>query len=188
MFRTLFTIGLVTCSSLVLAGGKSSGPDYLWQPAFEFQKQTGNDESAPLLDRQHSTTAHVNQYNATISYPWHNDGVSLGLGVNLRFIEGDIRSNVDSNSLNINTALPMVYATAQFDLPYGGLKASLVGSHMDYDQWRAYDYRAKLVYSFDSGIGLQGGWKYQQLNLDAGQDVKGRFENKGPFVDFFWRF
>ncbi len=188
MFRTLFIISLVTCSHIALAGGKAYEQDFLWQPAFEFQKQLGNDESAPLIDRQHSTVARVNQYTATISYPWHNDSISLGFGVNLRFIEGDIRANVDTNALNINTTLPMLYASAQFDLPYQGLKASLVGSHMDYDQWRAYDYRAKLVYSFDSGIGLQGGWKFQQLNLDGGQDVKGRFENKGPFVDFFWRF
>lgn len=188
MFRTLFSIGLVTCSSLALAGGNSNGSDYLWQPAFEFQKQQGSDDSAPLLDRQRSTSARVSQYNATISYPWRNDAVSLGFGMNLRFIEGDIRANLDTSSQAINTTVPMFYASAQFKLPYNGLQASLVGSHMEYDQWRAYDYRAKLVYSFDSSIGLQGGWKYQQLDLDVGQEAKGRFETKGPFVDFFWRF
>ncbi|MBI3561009.1 MAG: hypothetical protein HY080_04760 [Gammaproteobacteria bacterium] len=189
MTRSTLVLGLWCSFGLALGAGKDNAQDYLWHPVFQFQQQGGAVDAVPavLLDRQHASTARINQYNATLSYPWRNDNVNLGIGINLRFIEGDVRSSTDS-SQSISAAMPMVYASAWFDLPLNGLRAGVIGRHMDYDQWRAYDYRAKLIYSFDSGFGMQGGWQLQQLNLDTGTDNRGRFENKGPFMDLYWRF
>lgn len=187
MRRIFLTTCLIAINGLSCAGDIGHAQD-LWQPQFMFMQQdAARTNEVPLRDRQHSTSARLSQYNATLSHPWGNNGMQFGLGVNLRFIEGDLRDQTDTTR-NINTTVPMLYASALFSLPLEGLKASVTGSHMDYEQWRAYDYRAKLVYSFDSRIGLQGGWKQQSLDLDTGLENKSRFEEKGPFLDFFWRF
>lgn len=187
MRRYLLTSCFIATTSLGYAGDLGHAQD-LWQPQFMFmQQENARATEIPLRDRQHSTSARISQFNATLSHPWVNEGMQFGLGVNLRFIEGDLRDQTDT-AHNVNTTVPMLYASALFNLPLDGLQASVTGSHMDYEQWRAYDYRAKLIYSFDSRIGLQGGWKQQSLDLDTGLENKSRFEDKGPFLDFYWRF
>ena len=193
MYRTIALTSLLLMSSLVLAKGEAA--DVLLRPVFQFQQQDvpqGSFDSPSWFDKQNNSSARLHQFNATLSYPLHSERMSLGLGINIRFIEGDVKAAADLErgyaARSINTAFPMFYATASFDLPFEGLKASLAGSLMDNDQLRAADYRAKLTYTFSSGIGLQGGWQQQQLNIDGGQDFKAYFENKGPFLDLFYRF
>jgi outer membrane protein len=175
--QTAIFIGLVGLGGMAVAEDKSGMGDLLFAPQFQFQQS----------DSQNQVKARLYQYDATFSYPWHSEGISVGVGMNLRMIEGDIKSSLEPYQ-SINTTMPMFYASASFDLPLQGMQASVTGSHMDYEQWRAFDYRAKLSYQFDSSLGVQGGWQHQQLNLDAGLDSRSQFENKGPFVDFFWRF
>jgi hypothetical protein len=83
----------------------------------------------------------------------------------------------------------MFYATALFDLPFDGMSASLEGSHLDSAQTRAFDYRAKLQYRWNSGLGLEGGWQHQQYSLDYGQPYPGlEYESKGLYLDLFMDF
>jgi hypothetical protein len=193
MYRTIFLTSLLLLSSVALAKGEPG--DVLLQPKFRFQQQDqvqGLLDSATWVDKHNSNGAQLNQYNAALSYPLRSERLSVGLGINFRFIEGDVKAAADLDrsytARTISTAFPMLYATAIFDLPFAGLKASVAGSMMDYEQFRAADYRAKLSYTFNSGIGLQGGWQQQQLNIDGGQEFKAQFENKGPFLDLFYRF
>ncbi len=193
MYRTILLTSVLLMSTMAFAWGERG--DVLLQPKFQFQQQNLAQsilDSPAGLDKHNNTPVRLHQYNATLSYPLHTERMTMGLGINIRFIEGDVKAAADLDrsytTRTINTAFPMFYASAIFDLPFEGLKASVVGSMMDYEQIRAADYRAKLSYTFSSGIGLQGGWQQQQLNIDGGQDFKGQFENKGPFLDFFYRF
>lgn len=193
MYHTIFITSLLLLSNVALAKGEVA--DVLLHPQFQFQQQdltSASFDSPGWLDKNNNSSARLHQYNATLSYPLHTEWASVGLGINIRFIEGDVKAAADLDhsyaARTINTAFPMLYATAIFDLPFEGLTASVVGSMMDYDQFRAADYRAKLSYTFSSGIGLQGGWQQQQLNIDAGQEFKAQFENKGPFLDLYYRF
>lgn len=170
-------IGLICLGGMAVAEDKSGMGDMLFAPQFQFQQS----------DSQNHVKARLNQYDATLSYPWRSEGISVGVGMNLRLIEGDIRNSFETYQ-SINTTMPMFHASASFELPLQGMQASVSGSHMDYEQWRAFDYRAKLSYQFDSSLGVQGGWQHQQLHLDTGPDTRSQFENKGPFLDLFWRF
>jgi len=179
--------------------------DPLFQPHFLFKHQTittgtprlgddfWQDESKArenlVIDRNNATSSRVNQFDATIAYPFSvRDRVNFDLGVNIRFIEGDFAAlNLNQANYRITTALPMFYANALFDLPYDGLQASFGATHLEYDQYSALDYRAKLSYTWANGFGLEGGWQHQQFSIDN-SDVQAQFENKGPFLDFKLRF
>lgn len=186
------------------AGGESVDNSNLLQPYFQFQHQTINlgngqtpvsDENpratgiGQLSDRNSSANGQLNQYDATIAYPFSRDkAVNFDLGINIRFIEADVKSQaIEQQTRHLNATLPMFHATALFNLPYDGLSASLGGSHIQYDQYRAYDYKAKLSYSWQNGFGLEGGWQHQQLNIDSG-DIQTDYELKGPFLDLKYRF
>ena len=131
----------------------------------------------------------MNQYDATFTYPFHsNKNLNLDLGVNLRFIYGDmVQNGAVPSQLRINTAMPMLYANALYSFSNSGLSASIGASHFEYDQYYALDYKAKLSYQWSGGFGLEGGWQHQQLNID-GPDIQAEIQNTGPFLDFNYRF
>ncbi len=56
------------------------------------------------------------------------------------------------------------------------------------DNSSAYDYKAMLSYQSRNGFGMNGGWQYQQLNLNAFQNITASSETEGPFVDFYFKF
>lgn len=197
----LLAIGLAP----LCAAAEQGWTDILLQPRFEFQHQTfskgsqlgkddlyglpGNGRHRLYLDPGGPLSARVEQYDATFAYPVHaTRDIYLDLGVNIRIIDGDFRSQLqDGSASRVNTTLPMFHASAFFDLPYDGLSASLAGSHTEFDEYRAFDYRARLNYNWQNGFGLEGGWQHQRFNIDS-TDVQADFEVKGPYLDLKYRF
>ena len=196
---------LATGLAPLCAAAESGWADILLQPRFQFQHQTFSKGSQPGTDELYDTaanghrlyldpdnpmSAHVEQYDATFTFPVlpANKAMNLDLGVNIRFIDGDFRGETpDSPASRINTTLPMLYATAFFSLPFDGLSASFAGSHAEFDEYRAFDYRARLNYDWQNGFGLEGGWQHQRFNIDS-SDVQADFEVKGPYLDLKYRF
>ena len=202
MFLKRKIIGLLLLlPATAMAGESDVDTQNLLQPNFQFQHQTinlGNSSTTgqelsgarQLFDRDNSRQGQIKQYDAMITYPFgHPDrAVNFDLGINIRFIDVDFKSQaVESQAHRFNAAIPMFHATALFNLPYNGLSASLGGSHIEYDQYRAFDYKAKLSYSWQNGFGLEGGWQHQQMSID-GSDYQTEFEVKGPFLDLKYRF
>ncbi|TDY04077.1 porin family protein [Thiohalophilus thiocyanatoxydans] len=135
----------------------------------------------------------VQQYDARLFYPVSGiHGMSLDLGVNIKYLNGVGRSSRDGGAMaihNFNQAIPMFHATALFDLPFDGLSASLEGSHRDTEQTHAFDYKAKLEYKWNRGLGLEGGWRHQQYSLEAEQTAtRLDYESRGLFLDLFMDF
>jgi len=130
----------------------------------------------------------VSQYDATFSYPLtSHKNLNFDLGLNLRFLEGDLSTGGGGQGHHFNTTLPMLYANALYTLPNSGLTASLGARHFEYEHYYALDYKAKLSYQWQSGFGLEGGWQHQQFSINDG-DIQADIQNKGPFLDFKYRF
>ncbi|MDH5653219.1 MAG: hypothetical protein OEZ39_15290 [Gammaproteobacteria bacterium] len=137
----------------------------------------------------------LKQYGATLSFPVKHDKVSFDLGLDFRFYEKSgvqdmSRFGVDSFGLNLKgLPVPMVYGQALFELPFEGLTASLSGRHRSNGDQRDadFDYRAKISYEWKNGIGLEGGWQHQQMNLDQHNDNE-VFRVESLFVDMKYKF
>lgn len=142
-----------------------------------------------FLDKSSKLSGSLKQYDATFSYPFTpRETINFDFGINLRFIDANLtRTESEQTSHSLNTALPMFYANAEFGLPYDGLSASLGASHVEYEKYYAYDYRAKLSYQWQNGFGMEGGWQHQALSID-GSDLQADIENEGLFLDFKYRF
>jgi len=190
--------------SISMAGETAMQDENLLQPIFKFQQQTinlgtGNNitsgeaeslaGSNQLFDRENTAQGQITQYDAVFAYPFGKPGntVNFDLGVNIRFINAGFRNQDVDQTRRLNMTLPMFHATAFFNIPNSGLSASLGGRYIDYDQYRASDYKAKLSYSWQNGFGLEGGWQHQQFSID-GSDYHTEFEVKGPFLDLKYRF
>ncbi len=190
---------LIIATNLLLLPALSSADealaDNLLQPQFTFKHQTMTlrDESTvnPVLSQKDAvTTAHMNQFDATFTYPFtRRDDFNFDMGVNIRFIDAsfDRQALAGQGNYHLYTALPMFYANALINLPFEGLQASVGASHMEFEQYYALDYSARLSYNWSNGFGLSGGWQHQQFSIDN-NDIQAQFENKGPFLDFNYRF
>ena len=136
-------------------------------------------------------SAIVRQYDATFFFPFRHGKLNFDLGLNIKFING-ITETTDqfgvTSAQNYNATLPMMYATALYALPWKGLSAGIEGKHMLLDSSSAYDYKAMFSYQNGNGFGLNGGWQYQQLHLDAFQNITADSQSDGPFVDIFYHF
>jgi len=133
----------------------------------------------------------LRQYDATISYPFQRGKFNFDLGLNIKFINGIAESEDKlgvTSSQSYNATLPMMYGTALYDLPFKGFAAGIEGKHMVIDSSTAYDYKAMLSYQSRNGFGLNGGWQYKQLHLDAFQNITTSSETDGPFVDVYFKF
>lgn len=157
----------------------------------DWMSEFDNISLSPASTKYSLDRAIIRQYDATFFYPFQRGKLNFDLGFNIKFING-ITETINefgvASSQNYNATLPMMYATALYELPWKGLSAGFEGKHMVLSNSTAYDYKAMLSYQSRNGFGLNGGWQYQQLHLNAFQNITASSETEGPFVDVYFKF
>jgi len=174
------------------AGDKSA---YLPQFEFRFEQKewrqdAGNPEFiTPDFKSLSDTTTQIDQIDARILYPLTGKNMEVGVGLNIRYIQGTSSGTLDGaqQKIRVDDAIPALHARALFDLPFQGFSAGLEGSHTGFSE-QIFDYRAQLRYEWTNGLGLQGGWQHQQMSLDISEDSDTTFSSEGPYLDLNWRF
>jgi len=196
IYRFSLVFCLLGLSASALADEVGSVADRAWSRVeFQFDQRsiTMNQSQAAIIqpDFQSLDSNFNNQYeqmDARLLYPVTGRRYELGLGLNLRYIQGNANWRVDGTNYrsHYRQTIPAFYADAKVDLPYRGLSFGFEGSHDPASQ--LLDYRAKLYYRWNNSLGLQGGWQHQQISFDLDEETQTRIKTEGPFLDFFWRF
>ena len=119
-------------------------------------------------------------------YPWEDKNVNVDLGVTLRYLSGETNSAV--NNVHFHKTLPLLHASALFNLSLKGLSAGVEGKHLSSKASLVFDYRAKVSYEWRNGFGMQGGWQHQQFSLDKSLNTAAEYESIGPYIDFYLNF
>ena len=184
-------------SAMVEAQTETAGQANAALPQFEFrfaQKQWRQEADkreliTPEFKSLTDTSTQIDQLDARILYPMTSKGLQVGVGVNIRYIQGISNSSVDGTQqkTRVEDAIPALHAQALFDLPFKGFSAGFEGSHTGFSD-QVFDYRAQLRYQWANGLGLQGGWQHQQMSLDLSEDTDTTFSSEGPYLDLNWRF
>jgi len=122
---------------------------------------------------------------ATFYYEVLDNWVNLDLGLSARKFDGYVsaQSPTRSEKVKLDDTLPMVYAKAQFDLPFTGLSVGVEGNYVSYSGDKLSDYSAKISYLFDSALdfGLEAGYRKLSLTVDD-NDLQGKVDIKGPYA------
>lgn len=126
------------------------------------------------------------QYDVSWLYPWEEKNVNIDLGVTLRYLSG--ATNNTLNNVHFYKTLPLLHASALFNLPLKGLSAGIEGKHLNSKESLIFDYRAKVSYVWRNGFGLQGGWQHQQFSLDKNLNTAAEYQSNGPYIDFYLNF
>lgn len=197
--RSWLFLFLLTGSVPVIADSQddanAAAPRYLPQFELRFeQKQWYQDKAKsellqPEFKSLNEKATQIEQFDARFLYPLTAKGMEVGVGLNIRYIQGITSGALDGaqQKIRVDDAIPALHARALFNLPFQGFSAGLEGSHTGISD-QLFDYRAQLRYEWTNGLGLQGGWQHQQMSLDLSEDIDTTFSSQGPYLDLKWRF
>ena len=153
-------------------------------PLFNFKFNHISNTKSTELPLADTHALKFKQYDVSWLYPWEDKNVNLG--VTLRYLSGATNSAL--NNVHFHKTLPLLHASALFNLPLKGLSAGIEGNHLSSKESLVFDYRAKVSYEWRNGFGMQGGWQHQQFSLDKSLNTAAEYESIGPYIDFYLNF
>ncbi|MDX1823642.1 MAG: TIGR04219 family outer membrane beta-barrel protein, partial [Thiohalomonadales bacterium] len=112
--------------------------------------------------------------------------VSLDLGLNVKLL--DFSYSVSSTTVgqtptsdSLSATIPMLYGLVGAS-PIPGLFLGVEGNWIGYDGNNLTDFTAKVSYTTDFLLGIEGGYRSQTYELDDVDGYFGKLEFKGPFI------
>ena len=133
-----------------------------------------------------STNVDLTHFDFTLYYEILDNWVSLDVGLNAKYFQGNIDIKQNSNlaqqtNTELKTAVPMLYASAAFDMPFTGLSLIAEGSGVSYSSNQLYDANIRLreqiaVFAFEVG------YRTLKLKLNDVDGINVDADISGPFV------
>lgn len=147
------------------------------------------DQSFSIAD-DIATEADLTHTDLTLYYQLLDNWVSLDLGLTVRFFDGfvDISSSTASAREEFEAPVPLLYLATRFDLPLSGLYAGVSINALGDGDNNLVDYQAALGYESDFGLGIEGGYRGLNLDLDDVDDIEVDLTIDGAFFSLFYHF
>lgn len=145
-------------------------------------------------------TMDMQAFDVTLYYELLDNWVSLDAGLTMRHIYGDIYVETTTTMMNqsyeydperaeYDEWIPMVYLKTRFDLPSTDLMVQAELNAISYSGSTMYDALFTLRYTFDMGLGIEGGYRLIHLeDNDLGADLAIDVDFKGPYAALVWDF
>lgn len=132
----------------------------------------------------------LDQTDFILYYELLDNWVSLDLGANIKYIDGELNVTgtsagaTASETLSFSAPIPMLYGRALAALPFTGLSVGAEASGIAYSGNNLVDASAFLRYEV-MVLGVEAGYRYQQLELDDVDDVSADIEISGPYLGLY---
>ena len=136
------------------------------------------------------TSADLSHIDGVLYYELMDNWVSIDLGIGVRMFDGDIeiQSTTESAREELDEPLPLVYGAVQFDLPFTGLAISADLKGISYEGDSAFDYTAKVSYTFALGLGLEAGYRGFEMDIEELSDFTADIDISGPYAGLIFQF
>jgi len=133
--------------------------------------------------------------DVTLYYQFLDNWLSLDVGLTARVLDGYITAReinvadvtvAQSDRVDVDSVIPMLYGHARFDLPFSGLAAGVRGNIIDYEDNNLVDLEAYLHLEVDLipvlDFGIQGGLRRLALDVEDLDDWNSDATIEGAFV------
>jgi len=147
------------------------------------------------LDGEITAEIDLKMTDLTLYYQLLDNWVSLDFGLTARSLDGFIAAqevtinNTDTNQsdrIDVDATIPMLYGHARFDLPFSGLAAGVRANIIGYQGNNLSDLEAYLHLEVDLipllDFGIQGGLRRLSLDIDDLDDWNSDATIEGAFV------
>ena len=126
--------------------------------------------------------------DAILYYEILDNWVNFDLGLSARRYDGSATVSATGSSvkLNVDGVLPMIYAKAQFDLPFSGWSAGGDINATDFSGDKITDASVKIAYESDIiplfGLGAELGYRHMSMELDDLRYLDTDLTVTGPYA------
>jgi outer membrane protein len=119
------------------------------------------------------TDIQATQTAATLYYEMLDNVVSLDLGLDVRYLDGDasIVSTIEASRVQFKGAIALPYARARVDLPFSGFWLGGEISGIAYGGDSVFDANAQLGWQSAFGLGMEAGYRTFRLNAENFDDI-----------------
>ncbi|MDD2947071.1 TIGR04219 family outer membrane beta-barrel protein [Acinetobacter haemolyticus] len=111
--------------------------------------------------------------------------VDADVGFGAKRLSGDILQNY-TDTLDVSSTLPMLYAQAGVNLPFTGLSARVEASFAALNDEQISDAQAELKYNFIDNllvdVGARVGYRILDIQLEEGSNAETKLKFKGPYL------
>ncbi|MEH6570698.1 MAG: hypothetical protein V7709_16580 [Halioglobus sp.] len=127
----------------------------------------------------------------------HADALGGKVGLNLWAQRSDAQASkggelIDKDSgqkgdMKIDGVVPLGYGAVRFDLPFSGWYIQADDNYIKWNNDKVVDLRAALGWKVLAGLGLELGYRYMDIDYEAGSGI---LESKtdGVYGGVFWDF
>lgn len=151
---------------------------------FDGEVYAGGDTVESSIDLSHD--------ELVLYYEVLDNWVNFDLGVTLKSFDGEAALvgdvNTNESRIEIDEIIPLLFLSARFDLPLSGLYLSAEISTLSIDDSSADDMSLMLGYLTNFGLGIEGGIKKFEVELDDVDDLDTDIEYDGVYVNGYFRF
>ena len=136
-----------------------------------------------------SSSGSLDQTDFTAYWEVLDNVVSLDLGVTAKKLDFSysVTSVGQSTSDSFSATLPMLYGMVGAS-PLPGLFLGVEGNWTAYDSNTLTDLVAKVSYTTDFFLGIEGGYRSQSYEIEDLDGYYGKLEFKGPFIGAYVKF
>ncbi len=136
-----------------------------------------------------SSSGSFDQTDITAYWEVLDNVVSLDLGLNVKLLDFSysVASTGASTSDSLSATIPMLYGLVGAS-PLPGLFLGVEGNWIGYDGNNLTDLTAKVSYTTDFLLGIEGGYRSQSYELDDVDGYFGKLEFEGPFIGAYLKF
>ncbi|GAA5523735.1 hypothetical protein Maes01_00284 [Microbulbifer aestuariivivens] len=124
--------------------------------------------------------------DATFYYEILDNWVNLDIGLTARQYAGELNlsGELQTETIELNGYLPMVYGMARFDLPFTGWSVIAQGNGTGYKGDTITDFTAKVRWDFVPALdfAIEAGYRAMTLDLQELDELQSDLEIKGPYI------
>ncbi|MDJ0834365.1 MAG: TIGR04219 family outer membrane beta-barrel protein [Gammaproteobacteria bacterium] len=165
---------------------------------YDLNTSSNSNVTSPIVFDGTSYTGDINSTldlthnEIVLYYELLDNWVNLDLGLDLRVFDGKVSVSDSSatpvSTIDVDETIPMLYLSARFDLPMTGfyvganIQQISIGDNSSEDSSLMVGYESKL------GLGIEGGIKTFNLELDDADDLNTNLEYDGVYLNGYFHF
>jgi outer membrane protein len=149
---------------------------------FTFNDQAYSGQINSTLDLSHN--------DIVLYYELLDNWINLDLGLDLKRFDGkvSVSDTTNSDTITVDETIPMLYLSARFDLPLSGFYVGADIQQLSVGSSSAEDSTLKVGYESKVGLGIEGGIKSFNLELDDANNLDTNLEYDGLFLNGYYHF
>lgn len=142
-----------------------------------------NDKISSTLDLSHK--------DVVLYYELLDNWINLDVGLDLKKFDGKVSisdTNNNSSSITVDETIPMLYLSARVDLPFSGLYVGANIQQLSVGDSSAKDTTLMIGYESSAGLGVEGGIKTFNLDLNNVSNLNTNLQYDGLFLNGYYHF